>query len=114
MACHMLKCLLVINGPRTKETDTKLVSNIVERLSIFQTELGNNSNRIKDEVVFINIMPVDLLQCSPLLEALVDSLMPASSILLGSQISMRDCHARSPDVVWVATVAFVSFGLLPG
>jgi len=107
----MLKRLLV-NGPRKE--DTKLVSNVVERLSIFQTELGNNSNRIKDEVVFINIMPVDLLQCSPLLEALLDSLMPASSILLSPQISMRDCHAWSPDVVWVATVAFVSFGLLPG
>ena len=57
-------------------------------------------------------MPVDLFQCSPLLEPLVHMLMPATGILLGSQISMRNSHTRSANQMRVASVSFVRFHLL--
>jgi len=56
---------------------------IVERFSILKAELGAHSNRCKHEIMIIEVMTIDVLQTSPLFEALVDSLVPSSSILLG-------------------------------
>jgi len=38
------------------------------------------------EIMIIEVMPTDVLQTSPLFEALVDSLVPSSGILLGSLV----------------------------
>jgi len=64
----------------------QLVTHIEERLSILKTELCAHGNGCKHKIMIVEVMSTDLLQTSPLFEALVDSLVPSSGILFGTHV----------------------------
>jgi len=60
--------------------------NIVKGFTGLQTELGKNCNTREMEIVIFDVMPVHLLETTPLLEPLVDCLMPSSGSILCQKV----------------------------
>jgi len=77
--------------------------------TIFESNLGADSNTTKVDSMSINVMAIDLLQNSPLLEVPVHSLLSLSSPSLGASISQRHSHAWSTDLVGSSAIASITF-----
>ena len=88
-----------------------LVMNVVKRFTGLQTELGENCNTREMEIVIFDVMAVHLLETAPLLEPLVDCLVPSSRSILCQEVYLRYSISRHTNLRWGAPVAFVGFDL---